>query len=227
MEYEGVINRVLKQCDNQEKRHLLVTDLEKRANANLFAAHEFEWIKADERICFWVCSFLRTAAISSIFNTLNPRRAPESNSPGPSRSPYEIFEIRELPSNTRERLDAIIEYFDSLEVSNRSKVRLNDWLKGLWSTVILMPDCHKWLDMKNKEQCDWAWAYMIDKTKPVPCWFLNPTSFYEKGGALIAALDSWNIDADNKESFIIKMKSAWSQQKQRSKMKNNKSAISQ
>ncbi|MCG3728102.1 hypothetical protein [Vibrio cincinnatiensis] len=87
---------------------------------------------------------------------------------------------------------------------------------------------YQWLDVKNKQQVDWAYCYL--KKNHISGWFLpeaDREDYIHKYYSSIVLLDLWPASQKinglgNKFEFIEKMKRSWSQQKSRLKNKNKK-----
>jgi hypothetical protein len=112
----------------------------------------------------------------------------------------------------------IIACFDNLSLSRIDKERLLLDVKMYWNDFLSGGETFRWLDENNKELIKWAWKYFDSKKIPIAS-ISDKTATY---GGIIAAFYLWKALPDSKELFIVKMKKALNQKKQRDKRDGKK-----
>lgn len=198
------------------ERKVFVDKMRAACNEVILPKKEFNWIKINDRNCFWVWLMIRGIKNKNLplYTSLNEF----NNVPL-----YDQLPINKIPASTKERYDAIIEFFDTLRIDVKlvrayfSRLRIKLQQVYAFSTSFL------WIKKENKKQCEWAWDYMkrsgvIIKNENI----LTPISKKEMYFTIIAAFDSWFALDVEKELFLIKMKKAWSQKKYRDEVSGQK-----
>lgn len=208
----------------KERQHSLMREVHAACSDNILSREEFGWINDNERTAFWVWGFLYQATIEQldIVNFVEPS--------GRSNIYYNKLNITSSPRNHQERIDIIIQIFDSFIVpqGNNKKYRLMDRLKKQWLRIYSKPLPVKWLP-DNEKDVLWAWEALKKQQQslrlrsyrsypPVKSGLsitFTPQSHSERALAVRAALDLWDKEPDSKKLFLLNLNKAWNQRKLR------------
>lgn len=116
---------------------------------------------------------------------------------------------------TKERYQSIIDFFDYLNVPTALKFRKADELKATWVKQAAKRAKIDWLDIDNKEQCEWIWEHSSEVFYgEIP---LAPRDNKEKYHDTILLYDTYQ-EMFNGDT-LKKLKNGWAQQKSRTKQK--------
>ncbi|PHI30041.1 hypothetical protein [Budvicia aquatica] len=198
------------------ERKSFVDNMKKECNRFILPKKEFNWIKVNDRVCFWVWLMIR-----DIRNKYLPIRNDLLDLAHPAF--YDVLVINKVPASTKERYDAIIELFDGLR-TDIGFIRYYFYqLKIEIQHVYKFSTSFNWLKKENKKQCQWALEYIkgsgvINQYESM----LTPMSKKEIHSTVIAAFDSWHALDAVKELFLIKIKKAWGQKKYRDEISDKK-----
>ena len=201
----------------------LLSELELSARNNLLPDSNFEWLDAkNDRLIYMVWFYLRISEVTPI----GPQ--PQSLYPLQYRPLLQLTYTSEtsavhglynkvsghsIPTSTKERLKAIINFFDDFNMNIRSKHEFLLYLKGYCQQYLSDYNSVKWLSKDNNTQAVWAWDYML--STGVTNDILKPMNNIERINATIVTFDFWRGHPAEKEVYLIKMKKAWSQKKHR------------
>tara|TARA_B110000211_G_scaffold201656_1_gene233367 strand:- start:644 stop:1561 length:918 start_codon:yes stop_codon:yes gene_type:complete len=209
---EFIASREIEQKE-KDKMALFLIDEAKQA---LLPLDEFSWIKDNERACYFVW-----ASIYLHYYYSAPSH-PAIVAPGQQPTHallYNQLSLKNNPSDTMERFDEVVKYFDRIPQPNKWKLDLIAHLKGIWGHIFSSRKPFSWLEKDNDEQCRWAWEYLrktdgYSSSKPMTYQF-TPTSTAEIYLAIYAAYDTWIIDNGAKRLFKSDFSKAWQQKKLR------------
>lgn len=201
----------------------------------LFPEKELNWIKANDRACYytWARLTLSTIAVGCrpvIYDLTGPHVS--SFTPEPEyygSTPSNLFNYPQIktaltytdlglppnPSSAEQRYQAVLKYFDRSPEPLEWKLGLLSILRGDWGEIFRAKRKPlRWLKPDNKEQCIWAWEYLTklspDKWQPNISVF-QPTSERELYFAICAAYDLWKAAPEYKSFFSSNFKNAWNQ----------------
>ncbi|MEL7307099.1 MAG: hypothetical protein AAGK05_03985 [Pseudomonadota bacterium] len=199
-----------------EEKDKMIQSLIAEAEQSLLSLNEFDWIKDNERACYflWASIYFNSYAISP-------------DSPWASQTQeyepryvhfYSYHNLKSNPSNTAERYDEVVKYFDRVQQPIDWKLNLLSHLKNIWARIFTSRKPFTWLERDNEEQCRWAWDYLrkikYDYTRPMID-KLSPTNTAEIYLAIYGVYDIWNVAPDTKRLFSIDFNKAWQQKKLR------------
>ncbi|WP_159565445.1 hypothetical protein [Budvicia diplopodorum] len=198
------------------ERKAFVDKMRAACNKVILPKKEFNWIKINDRNCFWAWLMIRDIRNKDLplYTNLFDSKTPPI---------YDQLPINKIPASTIERYNAIVEFFDILRTDVRM-IRVYFYhLRIKLQKVYTFSTSFLWIKKENKKQCEWAWDYMkrsgvIIKNENI----LTPISKKEMYFTIIAAFDSWFALDSEKELFLIKMKKAWSQKKYRDEVSDQK-----
>lgn len=190
---------------------------------------DFTWIDtSNPRLCNWVWFMIKMSDKHGCLGNWSTQQVSID------------FELKEMPASfinnysppqiaikPKEQFDSIVSYFDMIEIGKRTKLGIINTLRKNWNYVNGFS--FKWLDVKDKAQCEWAWDY-ISKSNRISEFhklkvrdLLNPSNHKQQRDMAIAMFDSWPAISDSKELFLRDMRKSWSQQKYRMKQSDKKS----
>jgi hypothetical protein len=212
-----IINQFIASLESTPKeKEQLVQSLITEAKQSLLPLDEFSWIKDDERACYFVWASIYLCYYYSAPN--HPTFVP----PGQLYTHalyYNQLSLKNNPSDTMERFDEVVKYFDRISQPSKWKLDLIAHLKGIWGHIFSSRKPFSWLEKNNDEQCRWAWEYMrktdgYSSSKPMTYQF-TPTSTAEIYLAIYAVYDTWGVAPDAKRLFSNDFNKAWQQKKLR------------
>lgn len=230
---EFIASREIEQKEKDRMALSLIDEAEQR----LLSLDELSWIKDDERACYFVWASIYLNRYYSDPNhptTASPVQPPTDDlyryapynptattpSPTPQYAfPYSKLGLKDNPSNSMERFNEVVKYFDRIQQPNKWKLDLIAHLKDAWGQIFSSRKPFPWLEKDNDEQCRWAWEYMkkndgYSRLKPMN-YRLTPTSTAEIYIAIYGVYDTWNVAPDTKRLFSIDFNKAWQQKKLR------------
>ena len=210
------------------------TDLISLSRLECINLNYFSWININNsRLCNYIWSYIRLFKMSSITNSftgaskinkddiLNTTSDPRDNfTLKTSLYLYELFCLKLLPNNNKEKKDCVISFFDMLDASPILKGKIINELERKWITYSEKKDVDKWI---NKENQAWAWNYIYANSNPV--WFYDNGQFNNLQDGIVTTFDLLNEIPDSRQLLLKNMKSAWSQKAYRDK-NNGKKAVS-
>lgn len=182
-------------------------------NSNLLPGECFNWIEDSERTCCWAWGWLMT-------NYLNE---PIINQDG-SKSHPPITEFQNslvtFPTDTKERLNSIVYFFDTQLYTLESKKQIIENMKSIWMSIMNNPHPLKFIDPLHEQQCAWAWEYLQKHGFSMP--IFRPTNNKEEYLSAVASIDLNISHRDTKRIFLMSMKKACDQKKYREKLSGRK-----
>ncbi len=214
-ECETVINKTLESEFKDEKTKFEFIDRMNRSYLHeAFNLNSFDWIYKDERACYFVWKTLRYASEDYLYNNKKPNRYIHVE--------YTRFRLNTVPTNHKERHELIIDFINRISLSYEDKLYLMDDLQSNWTEVFSSLINLKWLDRKNKEQCQWAWKYVVNNFPNILD--IDPLSEDEMYLAINFTLDhlSFSYPPAERILFIQNLTKAWGQKKHRIKMGEKK-----
>ncbi len=210
-----------------EKKNRLVILLITEAEKLLLPIKEFSWLEDDDRACYWVWGTILQSPLAAwpnqplpffFINSQETRTAPG----------YQSLGLKTVTTNTEERLEEIVKYFDRAGQPPQWQFNLINELKVRWIEIYNARKPFPWLKQDNVEQCDWAWNY-ISKPNLLLGWYntppvlgFSPTKQEEKYLAIYAAFDCWTAPPDSKKLFCHNFNKAWHQKKHRDSRQGKK-----
>ena len=132
--------------------------------------------------------------------------------------------LQSTPLTEKEASDAVINFFDNWEESHFIKIKCIELLKKHWISFHQeLPNPFKWVDVKNYEQCLWAYDYVMNHIKPeyIPVKTREIKTF-QLAPFLTSVLYAWRAHIDTKRLMIQKMKKTHSQNIYRKSIANKK-----
>jgi hypothetical protein len=186
---------------------------------------ELDWIKKDERACYFVWLSVKTLS----FNTspAYPVDLVMENQPENFVANYVHLDLKANPSSSKERFNEIVRFIDRVFQPLEWQKDLIEYFKQRWSVIYTSRKQLSWLNNKDEDQCRWAWEY-INKPKLTgfrstpKTYQLNPTGCNEMYLAIFAALDTWNVHSDSQRLFLLDFNKAWQQKKHRDSRQGKK-----
>ncbi len=222
--YNKEINAALQNNKTQKESEDLIKNINDICNNNLLPIDLFNWIKNEDRACYYAWGKTRTLNVESYTNNIKNNllsqlgRTLKENKK--TSTAYDELNLSKYPSSTKERFELIIYLFDFIDLSLPQKEAILNDIKNEWSIIFNKKNPFRWLDMKNEELCEWAWCYI--KKHSNFCDYLSPTNNIERYHSFYAAFDLWDASEDTKKLFSININKAYSQQKFRAGIKNKK-----
>ncbi|MGY8896448.1 MAG: hypothetical protein ACKVI8_00310 [Paraglaciecola sp.] len=200
-----------------------VNDLLTEAKQTLLPLRELDWLKKSDRTCFYVWAEISN---SQFFASPN---APVSHGNSPQYNAYALhynqLGLKVWPSNTQERFDEVINFFDRVRQPLSWQLQLIVELRNWWSEIYTTRKPFSWLKQDDEAQCRWAWEYMSKITwtgnRP-PVLNAKPVGLNEMYAAMYAVYDSWNASPDTKRLFLNDFNKAWQQKKHRDSRQGKK-----
>lgn len=218
-----IINQIIasREASSEEKDQMALSLIDE-AKQELLPLDEFNWFKDDERACYFVWASIY------LYRYLSTPHHPINKSPNHPlifAVHYNQLGLKNNPSNSQERFDEVVKYFDYIPQHKQWKLDLITYLKDTWSQVFKSRKPFSWLKKDNDEQCLWAWEYMqrvdINRSKPMIYQF-SPTNTAERYLAIYAAFDTWKTTVEAKRLFSIDFNKAWQQKKHRDSRQGKK-----
>ena len=203
------INKILFRCiKNTRERNAFINEMRTKYNSTVIQRNEFNWIKENDRYCYWVWINIR-----SVFNLGDEPF--DKDQPPPAF--YDIAGISKSPTNMAERYNQIIEFFDYLNKNIDTKRNYLLYLKESLGIINYYSKSFDWLSENDKEQCEWAFRYITTGNTNIFNSYIKISTWSAKEIylAIIASFDTWYSSLAEKELFLIKIKKAWSQKKYR------------
>ena len=218
-----LINREIKFLNSSEKdKEKLINDLLDVTKQSLLPLAELDWIKKDERACYFVWASVQNFDFYAAPD--HPTNPLMQNQPITVAN-YRVLNLKANPSNSNERFDEIVKFIDRVFQPLEWQMELIEYFKKRWSSIYTSRRTLSWLNKNNEEQCRWAWEY-INKPKLMgagpSAYRLKPTGCYEMYLAIFAALDSWDGHLDSQRLFLIDFNKAWQQKKHRDSRQGKK-----
>lgn len=215
--YKEQINSTLKKMENIKA---LIHSIDER----LLPDNAFDWIKDNDRACNYVWGRILNLNTDSINNTKPSKLEyliglPINKSNNNTKTTYDELNLNKHPSNTNERFEIIINFFDFIDLPITNKQNLLNQIKESWKPI-LDNNKLKWLDSKNEGLCDWAWKYIKEYSDF--CEYLHPICDNDKYLCFYAAFDLWSAGEDTKKLFKINITKAYSQRKFRTSIEHKK-----
>lgn len=239
-----IINQIIasREASSEEKDQMALSLIDE-AKQELLPLEEFNWFKDDERACYFVWASIYLNSYYSAPN--HPTAAPQPQSPtydpyyyDPSNPTatappptlqyalsYFQLGLKNNPSNSMERFNEAVKYFDRVRQHKQWKLDLMTHLKDVWGHIFSSRKPFSWLEKDNDEQCRWAWEYMrkidFNRSKPTIYKF-SPTNTAEVYLTIYAAYDTWRTTTEAKRLFSIEFNKAWQQKKLRDSRQGKK-----
>lgn len=109
-------------------------------------------------------------------------------------------------------LDIIDKLIFPKDVKNKQIIEI----KNMWSNLKYINEHTNWIDIKNKDQLNWAWDY-LKKSNKLALIPNQPINDKQRYNYIISSIDLMGIlsSVETKELFLIKMKKTWAQKKYR------------
>lgn len=240
----NVIDKIL--LSGVEQHVYVIENLHIEANKLFLSKDHFNWIEENERACFFVFGslFKSKARIEfgtqqDIFNALkvqeiNPFYYPSSmyetqatfvqnTVPVELNSVEPEFYITPIEASTKEqKLELIIEFFDSIVLPVNGKIVLMNVIKNACSLILNNPLPFSWLERSNAEQCEWAYNYILKYEPKIYNQYLPASALYQTANGehypfIYYAYDIWPVSMEAKDAFESKFRNSWYQKKSRQK----------
>ncbi|MFV8987918.1 hypothetical protein [Serratia fonticola] len=206
--FDFMTDTIFKHYPDPLAREKIYEEIDMECEYSLNHSSEFKWIKDDEMACHWVWAKLYQAYLRLSF--LKPTLY--------NAVLYKKIRSNIIPTNHEGRYELIIDYVDYLSFCYSEKHWKDEKLQALsssWKGIVSTPPPFKWIDKKNKEQCDWAWNYIKRYEHPFSPPYFEPVGYNEKYLAIYGAYNYWSEDKRIKKLFHLTMNKAWNQKKYR------------
>ncbi len=205
-------------------------------NEHCLGTKNFDWIDPDnERLCNFVWSYLRVATKgrrdgilrcnqSLIIDDKNKLMVDVLPSLGLNESVYFDLKLPVHLTNSREKRECIIYFFDLWMVSRQDKERQLQYFVNVWGEIKNKSKMEDWL-IKNEGVAEWAWNYTF-KTYlafTAPAWLdLSGVNKNDKAKqAMITLYDLLSID--HRTILMASIRKSGTVQKNRINSENRKS----
>ncbi|WP_392352649.1 RepB family protein [Pseudoalteromonas rhizosphaerae] len=202
---------------NEQVKYILT-----KAKESLYPVEQLEWIKDNERCCYFFWS--RIVSYTFFSSPAHPTTV-SLNNPQPTLAKnFSELRLTIGASSTEARYSDIVKFLDRVNQPFDWKHLLVDALKDEWAWLTNSTKSITWIKQDNEAQCLWAWNYIVNtdrNTKPTTS-HLKPINNKEKFLAIHAALDAWLIHPDSKKLFLNDFNQAWQQKKIRDKREGKK-----
>lgn len=183
----------------------------KQCKEELLPDIEFNWLKNNDRACYYVWLSLREDQAKQ------PRNL----------NYYNLLRLATVTSSSAERYNAILSFFDCWTQNTATKKEHLEDLKKAWGAC-LDETPFKWLNKKDAEVIEWAYSYIatfiqdITPTRPPEGYLFaldnKPTDTGERYQAIYAMLDI--LTPSDKKILKDKINKTFSQRKFREKKKD-------
>ena len=223
---EPLINQIIQSLPSNFSMSYIInllSELEHSARNNLLPDSDFEWLDAkNDRLIYIVWFHLRVSELTPMGPQPQSQHSLQyrpllqfiyTSEASAVHGLYNYVSDYPNPTSTKERLKAIINFFDNFNMNIISKHELLLCLKGYCQHILSDSNSVKWLSKDNSVQAVWAWDYMLSAW--VTNDILKPMNNIERINATIVTFDFWRGHPAEKEVYLIKMKKAWSQKKHR------------
>ncbi|BDM66078.1 hypothetical protein NFHSH190041_35300 [Shewanella sp. NFH-SH190041] len=247
-ESTDIINQVIHAWqESTEKKDSFVEWLVDEAKQKLLPLSELDWLKGNDRACYWVWltlvrggvyglsvsglqEFVRPAVLPHIdysryalqLNTSNPLNSAPSQ---PQVPPYDKLGLKLQTSSTMDRFEEVVKFFDRSGQSLGWQLDLVNRLESNWGRIFSARKPLSWLQSNDEMQCRWAWEYLtrpsFDQNLPSVS-YLHPTGTVEMYLAIFAAFDTWDAIPNLKRLFLNDFNKAWQQKKHRDNRQGKK-----
>lgn len=219
---ESIINNQIN-CIRSNKGNKCANEvlsiLEEGVVTQLIPDSQFEWL--DERNCrliYFVWFYLRLADENKLSVTGHENPLPLLGALYNSQASsidglYNRVCGYPNPTSTKERLRAIINFFDHYFIDIQKRSEFLGYLKSYSHDLLSETKSVSWILADNRSQIDWAWNYLLSEKMISD--ILKPINDIERYNTIVVTLDFWNVHPAEKELFVLRMKKAWSQKKHR------------
>jgi hypothetical protein len=220
-----IINKFIQEMDgDQGYKNQYAKDIESEAKQLLTPLNELSWIKENERACFWVwITISRSYFFASPSHPYHYNL--EQNPPAKPINFYKNLPLQSITSNSDDRFENIIQFFDSVPQPKIWRKRLLKYLKEFWAIIYNERKPFPWLNPNDSEQCEWAWNFISNTNNTYSTPNIDgilPINQKEKYLAVYAAYDCWNAPSDSKKLFSHNFNKAWHQKKHRDSRQGKK-----
>ncbi|UTM56715.1 hypothetical protein L4174_012940 [Photobacterium sp. CCB-ST2H9] len=137
---------------------------------------------------------------------------------------YSLVNKKHLNRNcisVNERKRSLIDSIQDSNTELEDKLETVEKLKDEWIEIKKEKLNLKWLSIKNQEQCEWAWEYLIEYKYETPHLYIEPTGSVEMYWAIIASIDTWD-SFEGAKLFCKSISGAWAQKKYRDNQSDRK-----
>lgn len=112
--------------------------------------------------------------------------------------------------------DYFVDIVDKLILTKEIKNSQIIEIRNIWSNLKYTKEHTNWIDIKNKDQINWAWDY-LKKSYKLAILPLQPINEKQRYDYIISSIDLMGFlsSTEAKELFLIKIKKTWSQKKYR------------
>ena len=161
----------------------------------LLPIHHFDWIdKSNPRLLLWLYEMLNIKSFEFLESTFQ---------------------------NPDQFLEAIIYCFDYYHPNKKEAAQYVLTLQSDWMKIFVDDPIGKWLKEDDQDQINWTWSYLLNESRILPHTSISSTS--DMRPSILVSLDFFAYEHPyEKESFINRMKKAWSQYKFRNSDKAKK-----
>tara|TARA_B100001059_G_scaffold236828_1_gene291164 strand:+ start:286 stop:1278 length:993 start_codon:yes stop_codon:yes gene_type:complete len=225
---------VLKDCDHLEIEQLVKNTFSWRSQltivdrmtADLYQkiVHQYLVSKIDDNDISWIDTTYDRVVNACWFKVRLHEELKYENNQSPTRKIiYPITPIEQTPVSTKSRRKTIKDFFHFWEESAVEKIRFINYLKDFSNSLSREDNLSKWLSVDNFTQHEWAANYLIEQRDfPYSALIqsINPAQLYSN---IIASVDCWAMQPDQKTLFLIRIKKAWATQKHRLSRQDKKS----
>lgn len=206
---KDIADMITRELNNEFKStpeyNQFVTKMKDGLFSSIIPEKEFEWIK-DYASAYFAWNILSTMGPREV-NTFEVGFSSEL-APLINNNPLPV-----IPENREDALAALHSCFDDWNTSLLMKSNTLASLKKYWFTLNReLPTPFKWIDLKNRKQCEWAFKYVMEHIKPsyMPS-FMTEIKQQQVITFLTAVLYSWPVHIDTRRLMIQRMKKTYNQ----------------
>ncbi|AZS49767.1 hypothetical protein DM558_02755 [Entomomonas moraniae] len=130
----------------------------RECKAELLPESEFDWLKRDERACYYTWLTIRNDTLSVDLSNLSfvkPKKWLD----------YHDIRLTVSAESSQKRLELIIAYLDLQPVNTSDKIDYLTYIQGIWNknrntNKNNNANPFRWLDRKDKDACQWGYEYI-------------------------------------------------------------------
>lgn len=222
------INQVIANWSEKvEEKKQFVRWMLEEAKQKLLPLSELDWIKGNDRICYWV--WLHLLRSQYFAHPLHPTLPVPVPVPVPGdiliANTYNQLNLALQPTSTKARFNEIVKYLDRVGQPLEWQRNLIIELKLLCKNIFAVRKPLQWLKNEDEEQCWWAWEY-LNKVSNAPnrpiVRDIYPMDLKELYLAIYAAIDAWVTNEDSMRLFLSDFNKAWQQKRHRDNRQDKK-----
>ncbi|WP_311237927.1 hypothetical protein [Escherichia coli] len=206
---QDVMDMLLRELNNEFKSthdyNNFIREMESERLSRIIPEANFEWIKdyCSAYFAWNVLSTMGPQEINALEVDFNPKLSPV----------IQQNLIPVIPETYQAALSVLYTFFDNWDVNLSFKAKTLSSLKNIWIQQNRdLPEPFKWIDIKNRKQCEWAFKYVMEHVHPVyiPS-FITEIKQQQVIAFLTAVLYSWPAHPDTRRLMVQRMKKTYTQ----------------